>query len=239
MVFLIAYPITFKKYKSIRPSLKFVRIKYFKELMSLGTQFFIIQIACLVLFMTSNLVISQLFGPEEVTPYNIAFKYFSLVNIGFTVILTPIWSAITEAYTIKDMVWIRKVTKKLLWIWLGSVMITLLMIYIADKIYIWWVGDDVNIPFSLSFVCGIYVCIANWNNIFAYIINGIGKIRLQLYSSILAAILFLPLAFFFGRLWEISGVMLAMCFCLFISSVWSPIQYWKIISDKAQGIWNK
>lgn len=239
VVFLIAYPITFKKYKSIRPSLKFVRIKYFKELMSLGTQFFIIQIACLVLFMTSNLVISQLFGPEEVTPYNIAFKYFSLVNIGFTVILTPIWSAITEAYTIKDMVWIRKVTKKLLWIWLGSVMITLLMIYIADKIYIWWVGDDVNIPFSLSFVCGIYVCIANWNNIFAYIINGIGKIRLQLYSSILAAILFLPLAFFFGRLWEISGVMLAMCFCLFISSVWSPIQYWKIISDKAQGIWNK
>ena len=108
LIFLLAYPVTFWKLKEISPSVYWVRFGYLRELMSLGIQFFIIQMACLILFMTSNLVISQMFGPESVTPYNIAFKYFSLVNTGFTIIINPIWSAITDAYVNKDLIWIRK-----------------------------------------------------------------------------------------------------------------------------------
>ena len=238
-VFLLAIPITFWKYKDIRPSWKYVNFKYLRQLMSLSTQFFIIQISCLILFMTSNFIISQLFGPEQVTPYNIAFKYFSLINMGFMIILTPIWSAITEAYTKNDMKWIQKTMKKLLWIWVGFVFITILMVFASTYIYTLWIGNGVQVSFTLSVVCGVYVRISNWNNIFAYVINGIGKIRLQLYSSIISGFLFLPIAFYLGKWYGISGVMIAMCICLFLSSIWSPIQYWKIVSNKATGIWAK
>lgn len=239
LVYLVAFPVTFFKYKKIRPSFAFVRLEYLKHLMSLGGQFFIIQISSLIVFMTSNFIISQLFGPAQVTPFNIAFRYFSVVNMGFTIVLTPFWSAVTDAYTKNDMDWIRNTLRKIIVIWIGSVCATILMVIFSSFVYSLWVGKDIMIPFVLSIVCGIYVTIANWNNIFAYMLNGIGKIRLQLYSSIVSGLLFFPLAYYFGEKLGITGVMVAMCSCLFISSVWSPIQFGKILSGKATGIWFK
>lgn len=238
VILLLAFPVTFLKHKEIIPSFSFIRMKYFKDLMSLGAQFFIIQIACIILFMTSNLIISRLFGPEEVTPYNIAFKYFSVMTIGFTIIVTPIWSAITEAYTIGDIGWIRNVTRKMLWIWIASVVFTGIMLLFSSLIYKWWVGDEIDISFSLSLMCAIYVCISNWNNVFAYVINGIGKVRLQLYSSILASILFFPLALYLGRSIGIAGVIGAMCICLSISSIVLPFQLICIIRNIRSKIFN-
>lgn len=239
LIFLLAYPVTFWKLKEIRPSVHWVRFSYIKELMSLGIQFFIIQMAGLVLFTTSNLIISRMFGPESVTPYNIAFKYFSLVNTGFAIIIKPIWSAITEAYANKDLIWIRKVMKKLVWIWLGGVLLTLIMVLMSPYVYKVWVGEGIRIPFVLSVFCSFYVSITNWCNIFTYFVNGVGKVRLQLYSSIISGVFFLPLAFFFGSVLGVAGILLALCVCLLPSAVWTPIQYWKIINRKATGIWFK
>ena len=90
IVFIIATPFAYSVYKSIAPSFGYVRFDYFRPLLSLGVKFMIIQVAVLVLYMSSNLIISHLFGPQEVTPYNIAFKLFSAVSMGFTIIITPL-----------------------------------------------------------------------------------------------------------------------------------------------------
>lgn len=239
LILLLAYPVTFWKYKEIKPSIFWVRFGYLKELMSLGAQFFVIQMVCLVLFMTSNVIISQMFGPESVTPYNIAFKYFSLINTGFTIIITPIWSAVTDAYTNNDLLWIRKTMRRLLYIWLAGVGLTVIMVLVSNYVYSLWVGDEIHIPFMLSVLCGVYVSISNWNNIFAYFINGVGKVRLQLYSAILSGVIFLPLAFYLSSILGIAGILLALSLCLMLSAFLSPVQYWKIINCKAIGIWAK
>jgi O-antigen/teichoic acid export membrane protein len=238
-VLLCAYPIVFYKHRDIIPSIYFLKFKYLKDLMSLGFQFFIIQISCVIVFMTSNFIISKLFGPDQVTSYNIAFKYFSIVTIGFTIILAPIWSAVTDAYTRGDLEWIKKQIKKLLVIWGLFLLLTIVMILVSSFVYSFWMGKEIKISMSLSVLCGIYVTISNWNNVFAFFINGVGKVRLQLYSSILSGVLYIPLAVYLGKQIGVAGVILAMCLSLFISSIWFPVQYWKIVSNKAKGIWNK
>jgi hypothetical protein len=37
----------------------------------------------------------------------------------------------------------------------------------------------------------------------------------------------------------VSGVILATIICLLPSAIWSPIQYSKLVNQKARGIWNK
>lgn len=75
IVYLAAYPITFyKNYPQIRPKISAIKSKYFKDLGGLGVKFFFLQIACLVIFSTSNFIVSKLFTPAEVTPYNICFN---------------------------------------------------------------------------------------------------------------------------------------------------------------------
>ena len=99
--------------KKFKPNFKFVNFKYAKELYSLGIKFFIIQISAVIIYSTDNIIIANILGPAEVTPYNIAFKYFSIIMIIFAIILRPMWSSVTDAYTKDDFNWIKKAFKKI------------------------------------------------------------------------------------------------------------------------------
>lgn len=239
IVYLFALPITFMRYPAIAPSWHFVRPRYFHSLISLGMKFMIIQITCLIIFMTSNLLISNLFGPEEVTPYNIAFKYFSVLTFGFNIILTPFWSAITDAYTKGDLLWIRVSMKRIFAVWIIGCIAAFLMILLSKRVYNLWIGDEVVISLSITIGCAIYVCISNVNNIFSYIVNGMGKLHLQLLFSIFQGLIYVPLAIFCGKNFGVTGILIALNLCLALSWIWGPLQCWKLLHGRATGIWNR
>lgn len=241
VLILISIILFTKNYKKIAPRLKYVRINQSGELLGLGLQFFMIQIAGLIVFATDNLIITQLFGPSDVTVYNIAYKLFYFIPIIFNVILTPFWSAYTEAFLKDDYAWIKSSVSKILKFWLVLSLIAILMVIFSGTIYTIWVGSGIYIPLKLSIMMGLFAILSNWNNIFIYFINGMGKIRIQFYSSILVAVINIPLSIYFAKNlnWGITGVMAATCICVAAGSIWAPVQYSKIINKKAYGIWFK
>jgi O-antigen/teichoic acid export membrane protein len=242
VILLIATLILFVKfYKTLVPGFKYIQMKYSRGLAKLGLKFFIIQIAGLIVFSTDNMIIVQIFGPSEVTTYNIAYKLFYFVPIFFSIILTPLWSAYTEAYVTNDFQWIRNSTSKIIKIWAALSLGVVLFVFASSAIYKIWVGGNVKIPFYLSAVMGLFVILSNWNNIFTYFLNGVGKIQLQIYSSIFIAVINIPLSIYFAKNlgMGITGVMAATCVCIAIGSAWAPLQYYKIINKKDSGIWSK
>ena len=113
-VYLTAYLATFYKYHpELRPSLQFVNLRSALELGDLGIRFFWLQIAGIIQFMTANILISKFFTPEMVTPYQIAYRYMSLVIVAFTVVCMPFWNATTDAYERKDTEWIKRANQKM------------------------------------------------------------------------------------------------------------------------------
>ena len=241
VVVLIASSLWFysHKYKQYAPSIKFVKFHFARDLMSLGIKFFIIQMAAVIFYQTSNIIIAHLFGPEQVTPYNIAYKYFSVVTMAFSIIMLPLWSAYTEAWIKKDITWIKNSVNKLILIWILIAIAVTIMLISSNFIYRMWVGKEIKVPVSVSVVMAAYVIINGWCGIFSQFLNGVGKIKLQLYISILGAVVNIPLAIFLGKHLGIYGVLLSTVFLGAISALWSPIQYKKLINNKATGIWNK
>jgi len=158
----------------------------------------------------------------------------------FTIIITPYWSAFTDAITINDIKWIKNSINKLIRIWLLVVAGVIILLAIAKYFYLMWVGDKVYIPFILSAFMGLYAIISAWNNIFAYFINGVGKIKLQMYIGSVEMIVNIPISIFFAKNMNMgsAGVILGTCFTLAIGSLLMPIQTLKIIKGKAKGIWN-
>lgn len=229
------------KFKHIAPSLKFIDFKHSKDLLGLGIQFFVIQIAGLVLFTSSNIILTQLFGPDEVTVYNVAFKYFSIITMVYGIIITPFWSAITEAFVTKDYDWVRKTIKRLELIAYGFILISILMLFFAEPVYNWWLGSSINIPISMNLVLCFFVIITLLARPYNTFINGTGKVRLQLYSAVISIIITIPLAFIFAKTLHLgpSGVVLATVCTTFPTMILWRIQYKKIVSGKALGIWNK
>jgi O-antigen/teichoic acid export membrane protein len=228
-----------RRYRGFSPSVRFVQLKRARSLVGLGLQFFALQLAGIVVFTTANLIIIQLFGPAEVTPYNIALKYYGVALMGFTVLLTPFWSAYTEAYAKGDVQWITMTTRKLMASFVLLVVVIVAMTFAADRVYALWVGTEIKIPLILSLSMAAYVLVVAWSGIFVYFINGTGKIRLQLWVATFLAFAVIPLAYLFSTRLNIgpAGVMIAICICLLSGCILWPIQMRKIISGRAKGIW--
>jgi O-antigen/teichoic acid export membrane protein len=231
----------FSIYRNIRPSIAFVKRFYARELITLGLRFFLLQIVGVIIFSTSNILITQLFAPAEVVPYNIAFKYYGIITLVFSIILAPFWSAYTEAYTRGDIQWIQKTIQVLKQIWYIIAIVVVIMSFFADTFYQFWIGGEIHIPLSISISMGIYILITSWCNIYANFINGTGKIHLQIISAIIIGILNIPIAILLSKYFQlgIPGIILAPSLCIFPGCFLWPIQVRKILTGNASGIWAK
>lgn len=239
LVYFISIPYTFKRFREIAPSFKAIKFKYFKGLTSLGLKFMIVQICALILYMTSNVIISNRFGPEDVTPYNVAFKYFSIITMGFTILISPLWSAVTNAITLNDFNWVKDILRKLMSAWGISILIAVLLFLFSSVFYRLWIGDKLTIPVSLSFWCMLYVIIAAGGNIFSNIINGFGKLYLQILLAVIQALIFIPLSLILADYLGVAGIIASLTIVSFCCSVFGPIQVYKLVNGKARGVWRK
>ena len=241
IVYLLAYPITFYyKYPQLRPSFRLVNMAEAKGVMGMGVKFFVMQIAGVVLFMTANILISKLFSPQMVTPYQITYRYFSLMLVVFTVICMPFWNATTDAYERGDMAWIRRANKRLNLMTLGIFVGMIVMVLISNNIYRIWIDKDTIIDIKMSIAMAVYIFILIMSMRYSYFINGIGKLWLQLIFTTSAAILFIPLAYLIAHLTNnIIWFIAVMCAVNIPGLIVNRIQFDKLINGKATGIWIK
>jgi len=229
------------RYRYFSPSLRHVDFKHARQLLGLGTKFFIIQVASLILFQTANIIISQLFGPQAVTPYNVAFRYFSAMIMAYGIIMAPFWSAFTEAYVKNDLTWIRSIIRKLNVLSFLFSGIIGIMVLASPFVFRLWVGASVRIPFVLSALMGLFAAISIVGTPYSTFLNGLGKIKLSLWIAIAGSSLNIPLAIFLAKHMSlgIAGVILSVCICNSPILIYGPLQYGKIIKNKAVGIWGR
>lgn len=240
VAFLLAAIPLFWKHPELKPSLRFFDKSLGKKIAGKGFGFFVIQISsCLVIFGAANFFITQSCGPAAVTTYNIAYKFFNLLVIAYTIILAPMWNAYTDAYVKGDMQWIKATFNKALKFWVLSICGGLGMLLICNLFYKLWIGNMVNVPLSVSASTLIYVCFFNLNNCATYLINGLNKIFVQIIISLAVTTLYIITVLAFGRKLGVEGIVLSMAASYAVMSVVHLYQCRKLINGKADGIWNK
>ena len=226
------------RYAFLKPSFKAIDFKLSRSLRSLGIKFFFMQITAIIIFSTSSIFIAQYFGPEEVVVYNIAFKYFQLPVMVFSIILSPIWSAVTDAYVKSDYSWLKITLKRLNILSLIFAFGIVLMVFISKYVYRFWVGDKIIIPFSLTIFMALYSILNVFLAPFSTFINGLGKIKLSASLSLVGISLYFFSVLLFSHLFKNStGIIIAIIATSMIGVFIQPIQTFKILNKKAKGIW--
>ena len=228
-------------YKEIAPALIYFDKTKVRTLLGLGISFFIIKISMIVLFQTSNILIIQMFTNDDVVVYNIAYKLFSIIFILFEIMIQPFWTGYTDAWTKKDIPWIEHTMGKLMKVWGCLAIFACMLLCFSSWIYKIWIGGDIAIPFSLSFMMCIYFICRCYGGTYNIFINGTGKIRLQLISLLFVAVLYIPLVFIFVKVfeWGLLAIPTALILADFYSLFIARIQYRKIVTGTASGIWNR
>lgn len=239
ILFVSAYAYRFTAYKQYAPRFKYVRKGLVKDVMSIGIQFFIIYLCLLAIFQIINIVISRELGPDAVTEYNIAYKYFNIAYSVIIIILSPFWSAFTEAYHKHDVRWMKKAKRMLEIVWLCEVASVVLMIIIAPWFYKVWIGDSVSVGTVLTIGMAFFILSQSIGAVYMNLINGIGTIRLQLIVYIIFALISWPIMLFACRNFGLVGILAAPTIVYTVQAILGKVQIEKILSGTNKGIWSK
>lgn len=228
------------KLKEIAPSFKLFEFKSVGSILSLGLKFFVLQMITIVLFQANSIIIARVVSPEAVVEYNLAFKYVSLLTMIFTIVITPVWSATTDAYVRKDFAWINKTISLSRKVCIASIFIGVLMVLASKFVYGIWLGKGtIDINCSTTSLILLYTSFEMLYKVYGTIINGTGKVFAQIILTGVIAIIYIPLAILLGKLFGLSGVLIANAIVFALNYLWSKVQCNKLISQTATGIWNK
>ena len=240
LIYLLAniflFSTTLKKY---RPRFRSIDMTSAKSLLNMGGGFFFLQMGAMILYQTDNIVITRVIGPSSVTTFNIAYKYFYVIIMLFAIILTPYWSAFTDAYAKKDMAWIKHSIHKMRTIWLYFSIATIFLLIFSKFFYRIWIGTKIDVPNELSLVLAIYALVNTWQGIYSYALNGMGKLRLQLIFIGGGGIINIPLSILLIHWIGICGTVLANIIVISLMDLAYTYQVNLIIAGKAKGIFNK
>lgn len=238
LVTIIASLFLFKyKLRNVSPSLKYFDKSLIKDLFSLGAKFFLIQFQVIILYQCTNILISNLSGPEQVTEYNLAYKYLGVIMMIFSLIVGPLWPAFTDAYTRKDFVWMRGIYKKMVKIFILLALALILMTIISPLVFKLWIGDKAHVSWSMTIIVALYILLYTWDTLQVQMINGIGAIKLQSYVTLIGLFCHIPLSLILGNYLGAKGVVLSMSIINSIYILFFTYQINLIINEKGKGIW--
>lgn len=229
-----------RDYKRFKPRFSDYRRSALKDIYSMGMKYFIGQFAALVVYSSSNIIITQVLSPSEVSVYNVARQYFYLPITFISFVLLSFAPSVTEAYLKSEMSWIRKIMKKFFLIGHFAVFISLIILLLSDIAFDIWTDGKIEVPFGLSISFFVYSVFTIYSNPYVEFLSGVGKLQLRMYLGFFKIITFVPFAIFLMRYWGLVGLVVAVTIINIIPNwLLGYYQYWLLINNKAKGVWNK
>ena len=225
-------------FHDFRPSLKNIKLSLSKSLLSLGGKFFIIQLSLLLIFQCVNIIISRNCGQLAVTQYNLSYKYFQILYMVSVIVLTPYWSAFSDAYAKHDYKWMNNSFSKLTHMALMSIPVLILMLLFAPIFFKIWVGDSVSIPFKLNAMVALYIMSQIFSGIHTYIINGLGKVTLQVILYVILSLFAIPAMNYLSLHIGLYGILSVLISVYLAQAILCRVQIKRILKNTACGLWN-
>jgi O-antigen/teichoic acid export membrane protein len=196
-------------------------------------------LSVVLIFQCLNIVISNIQGPSAVAEFNVAQRYFGVVHMVFTIIVVPFWSAFTDAYAKRDYKWMKTSQKKLEMILILCITSLIVMYFGADLIIDIWTNGKISVHHNLSFMLVAFTFSQSVSSLYMTLINGIGKIRLQLVIYMSFAVISLPMIYYGCKELGLWAALLWPTLTYLVQAIIGRIQLDKILREKATGIWNK
>lgn len=205
--------------KAVCPQYAQIDLTLTKNLFNIGLGFFFLSLQYVLIFQSINFLISYYTSPIEVTKFNITYRYLSVGIMIFSIVLAPFWPAYTDAYTSKDFPWMRRIYKKLSFVYLLALIALMIMTVVSPIIYKIWIGKNINIPWTLTILVAIYVAVYSWQSFQSNLLNGMGKVRIQVITSVIGILIWIILSMNLGKLFGAYGVITSVTVVTFMYSL--------------------
>jgi O-antigen/teichoic acid export membrane protein len=215
----------------LRPRLEHLNRAAARRMMQLGTEFFMLQIAGLVVFNSDNLVVAHYLGPAQVAPYSVAWRLVGYAAIVQTLLIPALWPAFSEAFDRGDLPWIRRTFWRTMWITMGTALGFAVLFAIGGRwmIRIWATSAAVPGEMLMVLMC-VWVLISTFMNNTATVLVSKGDTRMQAWCSAGAAVLNLGLSIWLvQRIGPVGVILGTVLSYLAVLVVPQTLQTWRVL----------
>jgi O-antigen/teichoic acid export membrane protein len=163
-----------------------------------------------LIFQTDNLIIAHFAGPDQVTPYSVAYRLFGYTSLLQVLIFPNLWPAYTEAIARHDVAWVRRTFRA------NSVFGTALTLVLAVPLVLYgieiirvWAGAAAIPPFALMVWMALWSVTLTLMTAVSCLQSAAGRIKNQMYYAMSTAVVTIALSVWWVGPFGITGVIAA------------------------------
>lgn len=191
----------------LRPGLRLISRAVMYRIARLGLLFFVLQVVVAVAYSSDNFIVAKLLGPEAVTRYSVTAKMFSLISLGLSMFLGPLWPAYGEAVSRGDLAWVKRtLIRSTAAASLIAAVAATFLVLLGPAVLQFWVHQTISPPFLLLLGLGLWSIMDAAAQSVAMFLNGVSVILSQAVVASIFACGCLALKIYFVRRFEIAGV---------------------------------
>jgi O-antigen/teichoic acid export membrane protein len=188
------------------PRLSSVQRASAREIMTVGVQFFFIQILALSIFQTDGLLVAHFLGATDVPAYSLTYKLFEFASLLQNIMFGYLWVAYAEAISRGDIDWVRKTFRRTLAFSLGSTLTAVIpLIFIAQPFIKIWTRGAITPPFDLVLWMAAWSMINALCSPIGCLLAAASQMKTQLVYGTAVAVTNLFLSVFLIQRWGVSG----------------------------------
>ncbi|MEU4398928.1 lipopolysaccharide biosynthesis protein [Micromonospora orduensis] len=198
--------------RDLRPRRRHVRAAVARGLLRLGARFFLLSLLTSVVLNLDGFLISRVLGLPAAATYAVVLRMFALLTLFVTLVNLPLWPANGEALARGDLAWVRRVTRRMVCLSAGVVVLPgLALVPIGNDVLRLWVRAVDLPPVPPTLFAGLAV----WSVLLAVaaplfmVQNSVGLLRPQFVGWTGCLLLAVPLKIVLATRVGLPGVALA------------------------------
>lgn len=234
MPYLLTTVILFKtELKEYVPKVQNISMLRIKEVLNIGITLLWLTLIWMIISSTNELLITKLTNSSYAVEFQVYYKIFNTVSSVFTLALVPIWSAVTKASAEKRYKWIKELYGKLLLLAITVFIVELIVVpFMQILVNLWLKEDAITINYNIAIIFAISSSIFFLHNVNTSVGNGMSFFKVQKIWMTFAAIVNIPLAYFFVRVIESwVGVIIANIISLLPFEIIEIFSFYKMMNN--------
>ena len=220
-LFIATFWVFNRKLKKCFPTIKYFEWTNAASILRLGGVFFYNQIMYTIITGSNSFLIARFIGLGSVVEYQVYYRIFSIFGMVFGLSLTPLWSAITKAFSQNDHAWIKRYFRILNWlVILVSLFHFLVIPFLSILVRLWLGNQNITLNYLSAVIFALFGSIFVFHNVLSTFACGIGKIRLQAVCYTIGVVLKIGLVYIGTSIWKdwilivASDVLILTPYCL-------------------------
>jgi len=183
----------------------------------------VIQVGLLVVFSSDNYILSSVFGPKDIVPYEVVNKYFQFPIMILFATLSPLWSMFAKNYIQNKKSVLLASFKRFNLLFMLMLLFIIFISAICPFVISIWIKDPVNVPDGLILYTATVTVFRVFVTFYTFFLNGIGKLNKYIILLLVSVVLKIPLSYYFIKLgFGINSVVISTLLILLIWMVYIP-----------------